>query len=132
MQSPTEKHSEPLPLHPHHDLLLQTTLLTESNRDQTARLLALHTLYRESRDERKSDRKCLQKLTHALEKMMDSAIWYRSRIETQEREISEAETKRQEAERKSQEMEEKIGNLEREIEVWRVGWEESERRAGGL
>ncbi|THV47065.1 hypothetical protein BGAL_0338g00130 [Botrytis galanthina] len=120
-------------------LLLQTTLLTESNNDQTARLLALHTLYRESRGERKSHQKCLQKLTHALEKTIDATTWYRSLIETQEREISEAETNRQEAEtarteagEKSREMGERIENLEREIELWRVGWEESARRAGGL
>ncbi|TGO51385.1 hypothetical protein BCON_0162g00060 [Botryotinia convoluta] len=122
------------------DLLLQqTSLLTESDRDQTARLLALHTLYRESRDERKTDRKYFQKLTHALEKMMGSITWYRERIETQEKEISEAETarkeaetERKEAEKKTQEMTEKMENMEREIEQWRILWEESERGAGGL
>ncbi|KAF7932118.1 uncharacterized protein EAE97_009139 [Botrytis byssoidea] len=114
----------------HH--LHQTTHPTSSNRDQTARLLTPHTLYRENRDEQESTIASLQKLTRALEKIIDATTWYRSLIETQEREISEAETKRQEAERKSQEMEEKMGNLERELEVWRGGWEESERRAGGL
>ncbi|TGO14051.1 hypothetical protein BTUL_0059g00370 [Botrytis tulipae] len=113
----------------HH--LHQTTHPTSSNRDQTARLPALHTLHRENRDEQKSTIASLQKLTRTLEKTIDATTWYRSLIETQEREISEAETNRQEAEtarkeaeKKSQEMEEKMGNLERELEVWRGGWEE--------
>ncbi|TGO91520.1 hypothetical protein BPOR_0025g00140 [Botrytis porri] len=108
--------------HPHPHLLHQTTLLLSSNREQTTLLLALQTLYT-SHNTPTALPKTLLHRVHTLSKTTDSITWYRALIDTQEREISEAETGRQvveregkEMERKMMEMENKLGNLEKEIE----------------